>query len=416
MADNQTQQRDQDVVTYETFSGLRSDVTSERFGPGDLAVGDNIDLDRSGRISRRAGYSLALAGATHSLWADELQQACLFVSGGQLNRLSASMTVTALRPLFDGDSRMSYERVSERIYFANGLDTGVLDLAGGGVRSWGLPVASLPVPTATVGYMPAGLYQYALTYLRSDGQEGGAPLAGTVQVPLGGGLDFALPVSADPDVVSKALYLSTAGGEVLYLAGLYANGTARASYTNDTTELNYPLPTQFLSPPPAGQLVRFYRGRMFVAVGDTLFYSTGFGYELFDLREYIPLDGRITMLAPVTDKEIADNARSSGFFIGTDRSCGVLVGSDPKDFQYVPKTDYGAIAGALDYVDGALFGDDKQGARPLPVWLTTQGLCAGMPDMAIANLSRSKFAFPATGQGAALFMPGPNRYIASANL
>jgi hypothetical protein len=93
----------------------------------------------------------------------------------------------------------------------------------------------------------------------------------------------------------------------------------------------------------------------------------------------------------------------------------VLVGSDPKDFQYVPKADYGAILGALDFVDGALFSDDALGGRQLPVWLTTQGICVGLPDMAIRNLTRSKYAFPATGQGAALFMPGPNRFIASAN-
>jgi hypothetical protein len=82
----------------------------------------------------------------------------------------------------------------------------------------------------------------------------------------------------------------------------------------------------------------------------------------------------------------------------------------------VPKTPYGAIEGALDFVDGSLFGDDSAGAKQLPVWLTTQGLCVGLPDMTIRNITRSKYVFAAAGQGAALFMPGPNRFIASANL
>lgn len=416
MADNQTPQRDQDVVTYESFTGLRSDVTPERFSAGDLAVGDNIDLDKSGRIARRAGYSQTIAGAAHSLWADDMQEVCLYVGGGRLNRVAADFSTSAIGTLRDANSRMSYARVSDRIYFANGSDTGILERASGAVRSWGLPVPPLPAPTVTVGSMPAGIYQFAMTYLRIDGQESGAPLAGSVTVPAGGGLTFALPAASDPGVASKALYLSTPGGEVLYLAALVANSTTSLTYANDTSELNYPLPTQFMAPAPAGQLIAFYRGHMFVAVGDTLFHSAGFGYELFDLREYIPLDGRITMLAPMTDKELYESGKNSGFFVGTDRSCGVLVGSDPKDFQYVPKANYGAIPGALDFVDGALFSDDAIGARELPMWLTTQGICVGQPDMAIRNLTRSKYQFPASGQGAALFMAGPNRFIATANL
>ena len=156
---------------------------------------------------------------------------------------------------------------------------------------------------------------------------------------------------------------------------------------------------------------------MYVAVGDVLYPSSSFGYELFDLREYIPLDGRITLLAPLTDKEmIIDRGLGSGLFIGTDRSCGVLAGTSPENFQYVPKSDYGAIPGALAYVDGALFGDDSLGARQLPMWLTTQGICIGMPEMAIRNLTRSHYTIPAAGLGAALFMPGPNRFLATANL
>lgn len=414
MAENQTQQRDTDVVTYEAFKGLRSDVTPERFEPEDLAVGDNIDIDKSGRISRRDGYTLGRAGVAHSLWADELQEFCLYVSGNQLMRLNADWSATALATLMSMGQRMSFARVSDRIYFANEIDTGVIE-RDAHVRGWGLAVPALPVPTVTVGAMPAGRYQFALTQLRSDGQESGAPLAGTVIVPDGAGLDFALP-AADAGAVARLLYLSTPNGEVLYVAAQIDAQATRYTYAGDTLELNLPLTTQFLQPAPAGQLIAYYRGRMYVAAGDVLYPSSAFGYELFDLREYVPLDGRITMLAPMTDKEITDNARGSGFFIGTDRSCGVLIGSDPKDFQYVPKANYGAIPGALAYVDGALFGDDSLGARPLPMWLTTQGLCVGMPDMAIRNLTRSHYAFAAAGLGAALFMPGPNRFIATANL
>jgi hypothetical protein len=70
----------------------------------------------------------------------------------------------------------------------------------------------------------------------------------------------------------------------------------------------------------------------------------------------------------------------------------------------------------MDYVDGALFHKGEAGVQRLPMWLSTQGVCVGMPDLMINNLTRSTFTFPATGQGAALFMPTVNRFIATANL
>ena len=413
MADNQSLQRDEDVVVYSAFGGLRNDVTPERFSNTDLAFASNVDIDKSGRVFRRQGFTLQRAGAAHSLWADSTQTVCMFVSSGQLMQLHADMSATALAALRDGLSRTDFERVNDRVYFSNGTDTGVFE--NGAVRSWGLTSPMLPGVSPTVGAMPPGQYQFAMTWLRNDGQESGTGAAGVVAV-TDGGAAFALPVSADPTVVGKVLYVSTCNGDQLFQAAVLPNAQTAFTYANDTTELSTGLETQFRQAPPAGQLIAWYRGRMFVAVGSVLFYSDPFAYELFDLRRYIDLDGRVTMLAPMTDKELSDAGRASGFFIGTDKSCGVLAGSDPDSFQYIPKTAYGAIPGALDYVDGALFRDGATSARPLPMWLSTQGVCVGMPDLQVHNLTRSRYGYAVAGQGAALFMDGPNRFIATGNL
>jgi hypothetical protein len=415
MADNQTPQRDQDVVAYQSFSGLRNEVTPERFTVSDLASAMNVDLDKTGRLSRRDGYTSVRAGAAHSVWSDPQGLACLFVSGGQLQQLNADMSATPVAALYAADQPMSYVRVNDRVYFNNGTDTGVFE--NGATRSWGLPVPPLPGVSIGPGAMPAGSYQFVVTQMRADGQESGAqPLAGVVEVPDSSSLTFTLPHAVDWGVTTQAIYLSTPNGTTLFLAGLVLAGTRFWTYGNDTSELSAPLATQFLAPCPPGQLVTFYRGRAYVAVGDTLYPSRPFAPELFDLREYIQLDGRITMLAPMVEKELYDKGANSGFFVGTDRSCGLLVGSDPSEFQYVQRVPYGAIAGAVDYVDGALFGDNSAGARELPMWLSTQGICVGQPDLSIRNLTRSKFTLSASGSGAAVFMPGPNRFLASHNL
>lgn len=413
MADNQTPERDQDVVLYSTFAGLRNDVSPERFGNADLSIASNCDLDKSGRLSRRAGFTKQATGAIHSLWADDAQSMCLFASGNQLKQLAADYSSTPLRPLAGAGARISYAKVNDQVYFSNGVDTGIIQ--NGAARTWGIAVPPLPEPTITVGGMPAGDYQFTMTYVRVDGQESGAPLAGIITVPEGGGLELALPVSTDPAVAGKRIYLSTPNGDDRYLALTVENTATSALYNGDTTELNLPIETQFFQPAPAGQLVAYYRGRMFVAVGDTLYPSEPYAYELFDYRNFIPMNGRITLLATMEDKERSGDAQHSGFFVGTDRSCGIIVGTGPDDFQYVPKTEYGAILGAIDYVDGSVFGDNSMGARSLPMWLTTQGICIGKPDLEIQNLTRTKYGFTAAGQGAALFMPGPNRFIATSN-
>lgn len=405
------QQRDQDVVAYQSFSGVRNDVTPERFGITDLYSAVNIDIDMSGRLASRNGYTRKISADVHSLWASN--EVCLYVSGNQMFRMAADYTSAVVRTLSGIGSRVSYERVNDHVFFSNGVDTGILD--NGVARTWGIVPPTLPGASATVGLMPAGTYQFAMTYFRSDGQESGAPLAGVIELPAEGGINFTFPVSADPDIVSKGLYLSTTNGDELYLAALFSNATAVGAYTGDIMELSVPLETQFATQAPPGQLVSYYRGRMYVADGDVIYPSRAFAYEQFDLRDYIQLDGRVTMMAPMTDKESSDAGQHSGMFIGTDKSCGVLVGSSPESFQYVPKTNYGAILGAIDYVDGSLFGDGSAGARLIPMWLTTQGICAGLPDMEIRNLTRSKYEFTAAGQGAALFQSGPSRFIATSN-
>jgi hypothetical protein len=345
-------ERDRDVVTYAQFSGLRNDVPPERFDLGDLAAADNIDIDKTGRIARRGGYTQRRAGSQHSIWADETGTICMFVEGGALMQMAPSLTAAAVMQLLDATSPVAYMRVGDRVYFANGRDKGVLE--AGVVRTWGLPVAPLPGATASFGLMPAGAYQFAMTWLRRDGQESGCGLAGVIELSASGGINFTIPPAPQADVVAAVLYLSPANSDVLLEAAQVAPGTI-VSWQTDPHTLSAPLETQFFGPPPAGHLIAHYRGHTFVAVGDTVFVSKAFGYELFNLRRYLQLDGRITLLAPLTEKERnVATGDASGFFVGTDRSMGVLSGTDPDNFQYVPKVDYGAVPGTLQYVDGTL--------------------------------------------------------------
>lgn len=408
------QERDKDTVTYTGFTGLRNNIAEERFAITDLAAAVNVNLDDSGRLTRRAGYTSALAGTkVHSLWSDESEEICLYVANGVLRRLNPGYTSVAIQTSVT-DLPMSYTRVNDLVYFTNEAICGVYDIGAGTARGWGI-IPPAPVGlSASVGVLPGGVYQVTTTYLTVDGRESGAGLAQAISVSDGSSLTITLPIPADLQVVAKNIYVTAADGDMLYELTTVPASTSSTTYNGGA--LSRPLETQFLSAPPAGHLVAFYRGRMFVAVGDTLYPSSAFGYELFDLREYIQLDGRITMLAPLSDKESTDVSQNSGFFVGTDRSCGVLVGSGPENFQYVPKVNHGAIAGTVAMIDGTLFADGSSTARLIPLWLTQRGICAGLPGMQVQNLTRAKYDFSATGQGAAVFLHEQSRYIVNFNL
>lgn len=398
-------QRDPGVVAYEAFTGLRNDVPANRFALGDLVTGTNVDIDETGGLTRRAGRTLKLAGAARSLWSNGAL--ALFAQGTLLMRLNPDYTATSLRSDLAPNLTVAYQQVNDRVYFTNTAQTGVYQ--SGSVRSWGLPVPGLPVVNATVGLMPAGDYQYTMVYLRSDGQQSGAGLAGRIGLSSGSGIIFTMPVSSDPDVTAKALYLSTPNGDVLYRMTVLSNFVASFTYANDTTELAMPLDTQFLSAPPPGHLLGYYRSRLFVAVGEALFYSEPAAYELFDLRRYLQFDSKVTVFAPIEDRD------NPGAFVATENSTGWLQGTDPDSFSFVPCVDYGAILGTMTYIDGSLFADHSAGARMLPMWLSTQGLCVGLPGGQVRNLTRARYQFNVQGTGCALFRTDSTQYIAVAN-
>jgi hypothetical protein len=404
------------MAEYKAFSGLRNDVPSERWfevsksgkrsESGDLVTADNVDIDASGQLSRRAGRTLAVAGDYHSLWSEGAL--CLMVGGTSLLRVKPGYTTEALRTGLTAGARMAYCPVNERTYYSNGRETGVVE--AGVSRSWGLAnPAHQGTASAVSGSLPAGTYQWAVTFLRDDGQESGTGLAGRIDVGDDAGITFAdLPVSADPAVVGKILYLTECNGSVLYEAATLAAAVTTHTVTAPGPAAN-PIQTQHLSSPPAGHLIAYFRGRMWVAVGNLVYYSEPHAYELFDLRHYLDFPGPVTLMAPV------ESAEGGGMVIAAGEMTGWLSGTSPEEATFTLLADYGALLGALDYVEGTLFGDGSLGGKMLPMWASTAGICTATPDGQLLNLTEQRFTMDEAGEGCAVFMPDEARYVVVIN-
>lgn len=94
-------------------------------GVQELKLGVNIDVDDTGRPSRRDGHLItALTGAYHSLFCDGGE--CLGVTGTALKVIHADYTATGIRNVTVG-VRMDYCQVGDRIYYLNGFEKGYVE-------------------------------------------------------------------------------------------------------------------------------------------------------------------------------------------------------------------------------------------------------------------------------------------------
>lgn len=402
-------------VVFTKFAGKRNDISPENFAPSDLEEGLNVDIDSvMGGLSTRDGQTLRNAGAYHSLWSKD--DVCLIASGTQLKNVrtlgAGSYALDVLRSDLTAGARLSYWMVNGQVYYCNGHETGVVKR--GANRTFGLAQPTgQPVAAPIGGGLPAGRYQYAVTYLRDDGQESGTGLAGTIDLgnpltPAGpsafaSGIGFSMiPVSADPTVIAKAIYITPTNGEVLYRAMVISAAATTAQYRNAGYDLRLPLNTQFGRPVPVGHMVAWYRGRMLMAQGSVIWYSLPYRYEMFMLRKaFLPFEADINLLAPVED----------GVFVGADKTY-FLQGLAPETFQSRVVAGYPAIPGTLAYEQGDYLGDGVAGRAAY--WASPRGHCVGTNGGSFKNITESRFSYPIGQRGAGIVrqVRGNNQYLA----
>lgn len=359
----------------------------------ELAAALNIDIDDSGRAARRAGQTLQVAAsAPHSLWSNG--EVCLYVQDGVMYRLSEAMSATAIAAGLAA-TPVAYAEANGRIYHANGVTGACYDQ--GRVRSWGINLAAADAAaSATSGNLPAGIYQFAMTIMRADGQESGTGLAKRIDLGADSGLTFSWSVPADPDLTHAALYLSHPNGEQLYQAAVVPLAQGSYTYTGGARTLE--LATQWLDKPPVGSALCAYNGRIYIAVGDALYATAPLSYEHCDLRDWRAFDGsQIRLLAPV----------QAGLFVGTARAIYFLAGASFADQQLLKKVDCAAIAGTVQLADAAVAtGNAQLAGTRVALFACAAGVLMGLPDGSLHNLTRERYALAAATSGAALVRTG----------
>lgn len=353
-------------LVFGTFKGL--DKKHDFLGLEYLKEAVNVDFDAAGRIRRRSGHRVIVQGAVSSLWSDG--DTCLYVQGGILRRLGDDMaTFTDITPV-NGD--VCYYSAIGNVYFSDGVNSWVLK--DGVARRWGIPRPPSPSLALTDGEMPSGRYMVAVTHVASDGRESGASNFAVIE----GGGGISITNIAQPSDGFARIYATSVNGDTLFRVADLRNGETTATFYGDTS--NVPLRSGFAEPAPPGHLICYYKGIMYVADGNVIWYSDPYQPERFQMaRNYIQMSNRITMMMPVQD----------GIFV-SDGEVKFLRGSSPKDFNVILCAEYDAIEGTAQHFDAKYMESVGKGV----IFATPRGICVGLPGGSFRNLTEDGVAFP----------------------
>ena len=348
----------------------------------------NYDVMDGGDIHRRRGRTLVYTGTIvpGSLYSNGKR--VLFVEGSNMWELVKDLAGTWTRMLFRvgvGNHPVSYLGLNDNIYWSNRLFTGLIDSDGRDLP-WGIR-GPHEQPTITAseagGSLTAGTYQLAITFLDELGQESGTPLAKSVVITADTGSITMTDIPAPIDGSTIQVYCSGPDGEGLYRVGQLIAGAPNFRITTVDNNQTIMLQTQFGIPPPAGDILEYHNGRIYIADGKIVWFTDAMRYGLVKpQRGFLQFPSEVTVMKAVAD----------GIYICADQTYWVS-GVDTTEFQQIPVLPYGAVRGT-----GINLPESDNVA-----WFSVEGVIIGGLQAQLTNVQEDKSAISQFKNGAMVF-------------
>jgi len=157
------------IPLFTAASGLNTKLDPVRLrynaeaGVSDLASAINVNIDNTGRVSRRQGYDLKTAGEHHSIWCDGGD--CFLIeetaSYGSIMRVASDLSVSGIRSGLTKDKRMSFVDVNDITFYSNGFENG--QIINGVSSAW--PEGTYSGPSTNRNFSPAPIGQHLAFYM-----------------------------------------------------------------------------------------------------------------------------------------------------------------------------------------------------------------------------------------------------------
>jgi len=337
-------------VRFGAFKSLNNKVT---FGGLDtLSAATNVDISQDNIVRRRKGKRLIVPTASaHSLWSGNGYT--LFVNGSTLTSLWNG-TPTAIGST--STRRHHYTQVAGQVYITDGASNWVL--AGSTLRKWGVttPPAIAAVTTTLHGTDEIRLVRTHIDPL--TGIESAASPPVTLQTSPTGTVN----AGVQPN---EQLYATELNGDTYY--------AVPPVFQADTLRTEALFNRYAAEPPNGGSALCAFNGRIYMAVGNALMYSTPFSVEAFDVAEdFYQFEGRITSVLAV----------DGGLYVSADK-LHFIGGDSPEDSVRI--TAYNAR------IIGASSSGFDDGNRA--VFTTSLGICVGDGQGIVKNITEANVAY-----------------------
>ncbi|NUS38246.1 MAG: hypothetical protein HOQ02_04385, partial [Lysobacter sp.] len=312
-----------------------------------LREAENVDLDSSGKPSRRDGYTLVQAGSRmHSAWSDDYLPFGFEVDGEALYAVQADESRDLLVSGLALGLPLSYARINDAVWWTNSVQSGQVTLELE-TRGWSAPHPNgePSVAAAADGALDPGRYQVAVTFLDQWGRESGAERAVVVTLDSVGAIAVTnLP--QPPAGCRVRVYLTGANDAVLHAAVTVDAGVTTVLLTQPAQGRR--CDTLGLRPMPAGQLVAYGNGRQYVARGNEVLYSPALRYGLYDPKAArVGFVQRVDMLAFV-----GEGTDGAGLFVSDGKRTYFFGAPDPANWSQRIAYPCGAVPGQIALVPG----------------------------------------------------------------
>lgn len=359
----------------------------------------NIDIDREGNISRRAGYEQLLAGTGfHSMYASE-RGWLMVCQRDQLGSFDTNDNQFYSITSMPGAKLTSYTEENGNLYVSNSAYSCMFRASDNSPRTIGVRLPSTLPSFAAVtgtGTLPAGEYAICCTLVDDAGEESGTSPIQFVELSDQGMIQGTLFTVLSG--YKWRVYMTTANGEEFYQATEF-DATAASYQILDHEESRQPR-TLGLEPLPYGHIIRAHNSRLLVASTNAVYFSEALRPHLHNPGHgFVPTTGFTTMVESVGE----------GVFIGDSRGVKFYAGKDPEQWVVTDASPERAVFGTSLTVPGTQFSGELSQHDEIAVWLSKSGYQLGLPNGEVVRVNAERVQLPDYVQGCSAFVTREGR-------
>lgn len=338
----------------------------------------NVDILKSGKLRRRRGIAQIIADAgAHSSFG--VENYMLWATATALKKCTPNFAVTTLGANAAYAHPLSYVELNKDVYFSNEYINGKVT-ALGALEPWGItpPTTAPSVASSDPSLEKLREYQVTCTFVTTTGEESGAPTANKALAGVAATLFVSnIPVSTDPRVAYVRIYVTEVNGTMFYKQADVVNGVTTTFIFTPLNTLGKKLDSQHMTVMPAGQLVEYYNGRLYVARGNILYFTEPLRYGLHNpVHGYYMFPERLTLLKSV----------DAGLFVSSDATYFIEGSPQPatkgSTVELKPVLPYKAIEGAHCNLPNT---KDV-------MWLSARGVIVGRQNGTAENITEDHIA------------------------